>query len=181
MDPIDAARIRETSQAAFAEQGYPVPSGSDPDPLDTLIVPAAGKMVLDTTGWDTYEAVPDDKAPLVELAIRLAVEMTAAQSTPEYLETLSDFDLIASFSAGSYSETRRSGDDALKAKMLAAWPPLNQALIAALTDEKRDWYLAWLAGYSPADFSVTEVDWSGRGCYDLWGWTDPFYAWSRNW
>lgn len=178
MDPITAERIRQISQSPLDEQGY---AEADPDPLDALLLPAASRFVLDMTGWKEYGAVPAEKAPLVELAIRLAVEMTVAQSTPEYLEGLSDFDLISSFSAGSYSETRRSPEDAAKAKMLAAWPPLNAALVAGMTDEMREWYWAWLSGKAVPDFAVSEVDWSGWGCVSPWGWSDPMYAWSREW
>jgi hypothetical protein len=179
MDPITSERIRQISQSPFAEQGFPV---GDPDPLD-LIVGAAGEWVLDVTGHGTWEAVPTLYANRVTLAIKLAVEMTAAQSTPEYLETLSDFDLIQSFSAGSYSETRRTPLQAAEAAaMLAAWPPLNAALLNAMTPEKREEYLALLSGKAIPAVGYTEVDWSGRGDPDdLYGWTDPMNAWSREW
>lgn len=181
MEPVTAARVRVISQAPFAEQGYPE---GDPDPLDTLVIPAANAMVMGITGWETYSAVPDDKAPLVELAVRLAVEMVAVQSTPDYLETLSDWDLLTSFSAGSYSESRRSVADALKSKALTAWPALDRALVAAMTDDRRDDYLAWLTDLVAPGFATTEMDWSGRGLggidpkYEL---EDPMHPWPRPW
>jgi|SRR3954452_3522655 hypothetical protein len=181
MEPITASRIRTISQAAFAEQGYPV---ATPDPLDRLVIPAANALVIHLTGWETFNAVPADKEPLVELAVRLAVEMQAAQSTPDYLETLADFDLISSFSAGSYSETRRSAEDAIKAKALTAWPALDHALVAAMTDDKHDDYLAWLEDQVAPGFAVTEMDWSGRGLGGLesqYETEDPLRPWPRAW
>ena len=176
-----AAAVRTWSQAPFATWGYPAPAGGGDDRLDRIVA-AATAWIVDVTGWETVEAVPDAKVPLVELAIRLATEMFAAQTTPDYLETLADFDLIQAFSAGSYSETRRSPEDAVKAKMLAAWPPLHAAILAAMTDDARDEYLAYLDGKNAPAFSVTEVDWSGvGGSYDLWGWDDPMYAWTKVW
>lgn len=180
MQDVTADRIRQISKAPFAEWGYAAPTGGGEDPLDLLLLPAAEQFVLHITGWDSYAAVPAEKEALVELAIRLAVEMIAAQSRPEYLETLEDFDLISSFSAGSYSETRRSVDEALKAKMLAAWPPLNAALLGAMTDEARDDYLGWLDGKVAPSFEVSEVNW-GAGYMALWGWEDPVHSWSQWW
>jgi hypothetical protein len=185
MDPITAETIRTISQSPFAEQGYPPPDPpTDPDSLDLLVIPAAEAMVLHYTGWDTFEGVDPASEPLVGLAMRMAVEMIAAQSTPEYLETLSDWDLIVSFSAGSYSESRRSVADALKAKAITSWPPLDHALVAAMTDEKRDEYLAWLNDTVAPGFAVTEMDWAARGLggydtrYEL---EDPMHPWPRPW
>jgi hypothetical protein len=116
--------------------------------------------------------------------VRLATEMIASESTPEYLETLSDWDLIVSFSAGSYSETRRSVDEALKSKALTSWPTLDKALVASMTPEKYDDYIAWLNDIVAPGFAVTEMDWSGRGLggldsqYEL---DDPMHPWPRPW
>jgi hypothetical protein len=131
------------------------------DKLERL-VSAAGEFVMDKTGWVTFGAVPAGKAALVENAVSILVAMYVAQSTPEYLETMADFDLIQSFSAGSYSEQRRSPEDAVKAKMLVAWPAANAAIVAAMTPDAYDDYQAWLLGVAAPAFGVTEVDWDNR-------------------
>lgn len=179
MDPITAERIRTVSQSPFAEQGFPE---GDPDPL-ALLTQVAGEKVLDLTGHVTWEAVPTNYEGRVTLATKAVVEMLTAQSTPEYLETLADFDLIKAFTAGSYSETRRDADDAEKAsKLLAAWPNVVAALLDAMTPEKREEYLALVSGKAIPAVGYTDVDWAGRGdADDLWGWTDPMYVWARPW
>lgn len=177
MDTPTADSIRLLSKAPWGEWGY---GSASPDPL-APIIDAANAFVLQTTGHETFAAVPDAQAPLVVLAVRLATEMFAAQTTPEYLETLSDFDLLASFSAGSYSEQRRSPEDMAKARMLAPWPPVHAALLAAMTPEKRDDYLAFLDGKTVPAWEVSEVNWMAGSWSDLWGWTDPTHSWSREW
>ncbi len=164
-----AARVRLISQSPFAEQGFPEPTGNEEDPLARLVA-AAAEFVIDKTGYGSFLAVPDGKAPLVENAIVMLTSMYVAQNTAEYLETLADFDLIQSFSAGSYSETRRSADDAAKAKALVAWPPVNAAIVAAMTPEAYDDYMAWLNGDVAPAFSVTEVDWTNRDYDAAGGW-----------
>lgn len=183
MDTPTAEAVRTwIPNATWTDWGYA--SGQDPDSI-TRIAAAASQQTLDVTGWGTWAAVPPEKEPLLEHAVGIMTAMFAAQSSPEYLETLSDFDLIQSFSAGSYSETRRSPDEAIKAKMLAPWPMAHAALLAAMTPEKMEAYLAYLNGQNVPSFEVTEVDWTGWGMSadlaDLWGWSDPMNPWSPLW
>lgn len=160
MDQPTAADVRTWGlpNTPWAEWGYV--EGLTPDSLERVTA-AAAQQTLNVTGWGTWGAVPPQNEPLLEHAVTIMTQMFAAQSTPEYLETLSDFDLIQSFSAGSYSETRRSVDEAIKAKMLAAWPAAHAALFAAMTPDARDAYLAYLNGANVPGFETTEVLWGG--------------------
>jgi hypothetical protein len=99
-------------------------------------------------------------------------QQLAMQATPEYLETLSDFDHIQSFSAGPYSETRRSPGDAMKARMLNAWPWLSDLLWRMLTPDQYDYWISFFSGDNAPAFAVTEVDWSDTGLLGdgyIWG------------
>lgn len=159
-----AAEILAASKFSFAEAGY-----ADETALEPLVA-AAGGLLTTITGLEWADITPAQE-PLVLLAVGGMSEQLAMQSTPEYLETLADFDLIQSFSAGPYSETRRSPEDAMKARKLNAWPWLSDLLWQLLTPDKRDEWLAFFSGQNAPAFAVTEMDWSGMGDFDgyVWG------------
>jgi hypothetical protein len=115
------------------------------------------------TGQTDFAAIPADDEPIVNQAVTGLAEMAVNQSSAEYLETLSDWDLIQSFNAGNYSETHRSPDDARKARMLVAWPWLSDLLWGLLTPEKYDYWVSFFGGQNAPAFAVTEVDWSPDG------------------
>jgi hypothetical protein len=114
------------------------------------------------TGLD-FSSVPDDLAPEVERAVQGLAELMTIQEGAEYVETLADFDLIQSFSAGNYSETRRSPEDAIKARRLVAWPWLNDLLWGLMTPDKHD---EWLVFFDPDTvvpaMDVQEVGWAAE-------------------
>jgi hypothetical protein len=95
----------------------------------------------------------------IERAIQGLAELLSVQESEERLETLADWDLIQSFSAGNYSETRRSPKDAKEAHMLVPWPELNTLLWGLMTDDARDYWFAFFGVPVPA-WDVQEVDWS---------------------
>lgn len=112
------------------------------------------------TGVDLALVSADDE-PVVQHAITGLAELLAYQASPDYMETLADFDLLQSFNAGNYSETRRSPKDARDARLLVAWPWLSDLLWGLMTPEKYDYWLS-MFGVMPPAFEVTEVDWSGE-------------------
>lgn len=114
-----------------------------------------------------FDTVSADDEPLVEHAITGLAEMVMAQSDPEYLETLADFDLIQSFNAGPYSETRRGAEDAMKARRLVAWPWLSDVLWNLLTPDKYDYWVSFFSGKNAPAWTTQEVDWDFGG--RLWG------------
>jgi hypothetical protein len=119
-----------------------------------------------------FDQVPADDEPLVQQAVKGLAELTAYQDSPEYLETLADFDLIQNFSAGPYSESRRSPREAMEARMLVAWPWLSNMLWGLMTPDKFDFWTAFFDPKRTAPaFAVQEVDWSG----DFW--IDRDYLW----
>jgi hypothetical protein len=159
-----AAEILAASQFDFPTAGY-----ADEAALEPLVA-AGGSLLTTITGLEWADITPAQE-PLVLLAVRGMTEQLAMQSTPEYLETLADFDLIQSFSAGPYSETRRSAEDAMKARKLNAWPWLSDLLWQLLTPDKRDEWLAYFEGENAPAFAVTEMEWDSYYPYDgyVWG------------
>lgn len=108
-----------------------------------------------------YDLVEPVYEPLVFEAVRGLAELSALDQSQDRQETLADFDLLKSFGAGSYNETRRDPEEARKAKMLVAWPWLNQILWDFMTEDRRAYWIEFLMDPRaiPAT-SVTEVDWS---------------------
>lgn len=106
------------------------------------------------------EPVPGGYEPLVLEVVRGLAESSALDATEDTVATLSDFALIASFSAGPYSETRRSLDEMYKARMVHPWPWVNALLWDLMTEDRME---AWLFFFDPSRtppaFETTEVDW----------------------
>lgn len=161
MDTPTVDEIKALSNVDFASLSYS-------DPQITSLIAASASVLVSITG-QTMAEMPPELEPLALQAIRGMTEQFAYQGSPEYLETLSDFDLIQSFSAGPYSETRRSAEDAMKARQLNAWPWLSDLLWAMLTDDKRDEWLAYFTGQNVPAFGVVEVEW-GLSPWDDWPW-----------
>lgn len=148
-----ATEVRGWSKLNFAELGF-----AD-DPSLGRLVAVATATLLKITGLKLAD-VPEEQKPLVEMAVQGLTEQLAYQAQESNLETLSDFDLIKSFSVGPYSETRRDAEDAAKARKLNAWPWLSDLLWGLLTPDQYDYWIAFFGGDAPPAFSVTEMDWS---------------------
>lgn len=164
MDAPTAEQIRSWSQLDFGSLGYP--EGGNPDPLDELVARAGAFFgEIAGLGFDPVTdaalvVVPDRLAPLVRQAVQRMVELLAVQSQEDVIETLGDFQLLSSFSAGNYSETRRSLSELQKNQMIVADPTLNGLLWALMTPEKRSFWFAWLSGTNEPAFDIVEVDWN---------------------
>lgn len=148
-----AAQIREWSKVDFNTLGF-----SDDADLQVL-VDRSVTLFAQITGRPVDATMPVEYDRAVEQVIQRMVEVLAFQAQQEYVETLSDFQLIASFSAGSYSETRRSLTEIKDARMLVADPALNALLLTLLTPDMQDFWIGWWSGQIPPGFEVTEVAW----------------------
>ena len=158
-----AADIRDWSKVDFDSLGF-----EDDPALQRLIDRALGLFTRWTgQSWSTG-GVYSNLAPaqgteaLAAGVLQTLTEFLAFRSQEDIAETLSDFDLISSFSAGSYSETRRGGKDAADASRAL----LGNLLWPLMTDDKQDEWLALTQGVNAPAFGVTEVDWSGQGLLD---------------
>lgn len=173
MDAPTAAVVRAQSKLGFAELGY-----GDDVSLGRLV--AAAIATLRRITGVSLDQVPEWQEPEFSLAIQGLTEQLAFQSQPENLETLADWDLIQSFSAGPYSETRRSPEEAFKARMLNPWPFLNRLLWGLLSPDMLDYWNAFFGGSTPPAFGVTEMDWGAfedvdGSSYSLW-WDQPMWG-----
>jgi hypothetical protein len=155
----DAAYVRAVSNVDFGALNY-----SDNLKLERLVRIAAAQVGRYTgQRWVNglfapHAPLSTDDEVLVEDAIVQLTEWLAMRKQSDVIETMADFDLISSFSAGSYSETRRGGKDSVDAQRAFLrglfWPLMD--------DDARDEWIAVETGVNPPAFAVTEVDWSGR-------------------
>lgn len=169
MTTPSAADIAAQSKLDFAEIGYAV-ADATPAGLQTLVGQAESEFFR-ITGQPLVSVDPNLE-PLVFEVIRGLAEQQALRNTPENLDTMSDFDTIASFTAGPYTETRRSPEDMYKGRMLAEWPWLSSALWSLLTDDRYDFYISFFSGQNVPAFATTEVWWEGGGALysgQVWG------------
>lgn len=150
-------QINDWSHVDFPSLGYP------DDPSLQVLIDRSAALVESITGY-TLPALPSAYDPMMQQAIQMATEVLAYQAQPDVIETAADFMLIASFSAGSYSETRRSLTEITQAKgMFTPNPLLNNLLFSLMTPDQRDFWWAWINGQNLPSFAVTEVDWAGGG------------------
>lgn len=166
----DAAAIRAMSQVDFASRGF---TDATPDPLQVKVDEAVAYLTAVTGRTYTNPEPPDIVLPVLNATLRMRVEQLVMQSQDDVVETAGDFDLIASFTAGAYSETRR--DIGESKRVLNPWPALEEMLWLLMTstpaetaaggnaavDERRD-YWRWVLGIAPPApaWSMVEVDWS---------------------
>lgn len=176
MDTPTALDVRAWSNRNFdwADRGYP--SGEDPDSLTTLTTWAVS-WLQSVTGRLFDSTLTD--ATLVGLAQQATlyrVQQLAYESQEDYQETATD-DVVASFTAGSYSETHVDPIKRAMTRTLNQNPGLARVLWALMTPEMVDYWTALLSGKAVPAFDVTEVDWAG--------WFGPYEmvpgAWGGGW
>lgn len=150
MDRPDAASVRVMSKVNFDDLGY-----SDDTDLQ-VVVDQANAYFEWVTGRPLDTTMPSGLAPLAAQAVRMRSEQVAFQAQEDYVDTATD-DVISSFSAGTYSETRR---DPTKRILVNSWGALNDLLWMAMTPEKYDYWQELLSGVIAPSFEITEVAWS---------------------
>ena len=129
--------IRDRSNVEWAEYGYPEPAvEGDTDRLGYVLEESVAEFES-LMGIDPAEIAvaepPDPRSPLIHKAIRMLVEFNAGASQGEMLASVVDFDVIQSFSAGGYSETKR--DYRAVQGIIHPWPQLNRLLTDILEFE----------------------------------------------
>jgi hypothetical protein len=148
------SEIREWSQVDFGTLGF----GEDPD-LQRLIDRSAA-WFAQITGRTIDATFPAELEQLCDAAMQRMVEIAAHYQQPDIIETVSDFLLLSSFSAGEYSEQRRGLEELRKNQMITPDPLLNTLLRALMTPEKLDEWEAYFSDEPVPAFEVTEVDWT---------------------
>lgn len=178
MNPPSAADVRLASRLNFGDPdiGYPAPQGSGDDLLDPVVVEATSYVTFVTAR--KYDAsVPDLLVSIMEQVARMRTEQLVQEGKADSVDTVSDFDMITSFTAGTYSENRRTMADANEAKagMLNPWPALNRMLWLLLTPYPGDdpaiedrlefwrWFLG-IGAVAPA-WQTVEVAWEANSVF----------------
>lgn len=152
----DAIAVQEWSLTDFGGLGF------DDDGVQRLVDRAIALVGYYTgRAWaDDGTFTPANLSPLADQAVQVVTEFLAfrAEAAPE---TLSDFDMIESFTAGSYSEQHRSPADMAK----AGFASLQALLWPLMTEEAQDQWLFLMGAGNRPDFSVTGVDytWGRQG------------------
>lgn len=156
MNTPDAADIREWSKIPFGQLGFPE---GNPDPLQLWVDRALG-FFYEITGRRLDSTWPGDlDEHVAEYIVQRITEILAYQAQKAYVSSLSDFQTLSGFSAGSYSETRRSLTEIKQARMIVGDPALDSLLWPVMTDDKYDFWLEWMGGAARPAWGVTEVDW----------------------
>lgn len=133
-----AEDIREWSKVDFDELEFEQPEGGA-DPL-RRVVRKAMLWLQHTTGrlFTEFENETTEEEYLLESmrqAVLMLVEHAVYVAQPEHAETSADFNQIRSFSAGSYSETRRGTNE--RSHGLHPWADLADLIWDLMTEEKR--------------------------------------------
>jgi hypothetical protein len=152
-------QIRAWSKLDFDGLGYEKPATGE-DPLDFQVARARDYIVF-VTGRPLDATMPEELVTTAQEAVQRRTEQLVIKSQEDEAETAGDIDMVQSFSAGSYSETRVNSERATKfaGKPLNPWPHLNNLLELLMTEEKREYWQEVLAGIHRPYTSVSEVDW----------------------
>lgn len=159
METPTAEDVRARSRIDFSAYVAPEPYDVDTDPLTPLVAEAVA-YVEQLTCRVPLSDVPDNLAPLAQQAVRMRVEQLVFSETPDTIETAVDDD-VQSFTAGSYSETRRDRQGFIKSGALNGWGALDRVLWLLMTQECRDAWVAQQQGGGVAWFDTTEIDYDG--------------------
>jgi hypothetical protein len=168
-----AETIRGLSALPFADYGFG--DGEEaPDKLDAQVASACAYVEW-VTGWLIETTVPAPLEPLITDAVRMRTEQNVMVAQPENIETAGDIDLVQSFTAGSYSETRRDPQSVARGGqagmgVINPWPALNALLWLLLgtttqypdaaVDARYDYWRQLLSGVNAPAWTAIEVDWS---------------------
>lgn len=166
MDRPDAAAILKLSKVDFDALGY----GDEGDMQ--VIVDQADAYVEFVTARGLDSSMPSQLASIATQTCRMRTEQIAFQAQEDYIEGAAD-DIVGSFTAGSYSETRHDPTRRGETKALNSWPALSDLLWLLLgttsslpndaVDERREYWMMMLMNIFAPAFAVTEVAWANVG------------------
>lgn len=164
METPDAAYVRLRSRLNLTDLGFPPPEVSSPDPLQEEVADAV-EYVENVTWRKLDGTMPDQLARSAAKAVWLRTEQQVVIGEGDMVETAND-ELVSSFSAGGYSETRKDPGRRGEQTQVSPNPDLSRLLWLVMTPEARLWWRAYLKGepmYPPGTgFNVVEVGWNLR-------------------
>lgn len=163
-----AAAVRASSNLSWTDYGSGLGSDAGPGGLQE-VVDRAESAFWNITG-QTLDQIDPKFAPQVRRVIQGMTEQIAMQESSDVLDTLSDWDLISSFSAGPYSEQHRSPAEMFQARMLWPVPWISQALWGLLTPERYGFWLSFFTGVNQPAWETSDVFWEeGQIIGSMWG------------
>jgi hypothetical protein len=110
---------------------------------------------------------------LLRQAIQLRTEQITVQGGRGHISSAAENEVVQSFTAGSYSESRRDPARRGEQKSLNTWPALDELLWMLMTDERYGWWYAYITGKPFPATWVEEVEWRGPGTVALFEEYDP--------
>jgi hypothetical protein len=161
--PPTVAELQSWSRVDFSSLDDPYTD----DDLGRLITGACAYLTA-ITGRAMDGTMPPPLVPIAQDAIRLRVEQIGFQGETDYVETASD-DLIQSFSAGGYSETRKEPGRLRYTGATTGIPAindnsaLNMDIWLLMTPDMQDYWRYIIQGTGGPALETTEADW---GNYD---------------
>lgn len=168
MDRPDVAAIRDWAPPDFDWDGVGYPDDEDGNRKLGKRLDWAIGYVENTTGRPISTIAPPatpspdhpDLTPIAEQAILLALAQQVLQGGRRYLKANVLQDYIASFTAGSYSETRRRPDERAGASNppVNAWRALSDLLYLLMTDEMLAYWRQRLSGITPPAAAFVSQD-----------------------
>lgn len=173
MDTPTPDQIRERS--AFLTARYP--SGAEGDAGLALLLMVTAPLVGSLTGRNIAdeegEEVPPAKVPIAIQVIAMKTEQfDSAIGTVKGRKRSLTRGNLASFSAGSYSESYFGPAQIMAAKQLDSDPVLSELLWALCTDQRKQ---EWLEFWDPEDYpsgvgQFVSFEWGNRPNYSSGGW-----------
>jgi hypothetical protein len=157
METPTAVQMREWSLLNYDRLGY------TDDPKLQRKVDQACAYVASVTGQDFAALVPRPPlqeaqlASLMEQCIQLRTEQIVLQSQPDHAESAASNEVVQSFGAGLYNESRR--DPNVERKRLNTWPQLDELLTGAMTPERFAEWEALVDNEVLPWWDVQEVNW----------------------
>lgn len=158
--PPTVDELRSWSRVDFSSLDAPY---SDDD-LQVRLTRAEDYLTA-VTGRPMDDTMPPPLVSIAQEAIQLRTEQIAFQEQPDYVETSND-DLIQSFSAGNYSETRREAGRTRYTGSTTGIPEinpngiLNRDIWLLCTPEMRDYWQFITSGINIPAIETSEVDWN---------------------
>lgn len=173
METPTAADVRDWSQLDFGRYGY-----SDDTRLGVVVARSVG-YVRYVTGQDLAAPTPPENLtadlmePILQQAIQMRTEQIVLQGRRGHLDSAASNEVVSSFSAGSYHETRRDPSRRGEQRSLNTWPALDELLWMLMTPERFAWWWSYISGQPLPDFRIEEVHWGGGSLGSL-TWFEPW-------
>jgi hypothetical protein len=177
MLPPTASDIRAWAPPDFDWQavGFPAPASGEPDTALEKRVEWAIGYVENTTGRPLATIAPPPSpaldvtnlVPVAEQAVLLATVQRVMQGSKRYLKASVLQDYIASFTAGSYSETRRRPDEQLGRGGISnppvnPWIALSDLLYLLMTPDREAYWHQRLTGVTRPAGAIISQDFRGE-------------------